>query len=153
MNRTYILTFVFIFSALLLAQDPNLGASGAQFLKIPLGAKKSGMGGGVIALTDDASSIFWNPAGIAKVEGVNLHFSYMKWFDLFTMNAAAVAYNLGDMGVIGGSVVSFSTGQIEITTEQSPNGTGQYYDCLLYTSDAADEEDSVDLGGRRIIKK
>ena len=26
-------------------------------------------------------------------------------------------------------------------------------DCLLYTSDAADEEDSVDLGGRRIIKK
>eukprot|EP00828_Plagiopyla_frontata_P014408 TRINITY_DN1891_c0_g1_i3.p1 TRINITY_DN1891_c0_g1~~TRINITY_DN1891_c0_g1_i3.p1 ORF type:complete len:257 (-),score=37.57 TRINITY_DN1891_c0_g1_i3:21-791(-) len=27
------------------------------------------------------------------------------------------------------------------------------YTCLLYTSDAADEEDSVDLGGRRIIKK
>ena len=26
-------------------------------------------------------------------------------------------------------------------------------DCLLYTSDAADEEDSVDLGGRRLIKK
>ena len=25
--------------------------------------------------------------------------------------------------------------------------------CLLYTSGAADEEDSVDLGGRRIIKK
>ena len=28
-----------------------------------------------------------------------------------------------------------------------------YLNCLLYTSDAADEEDSVDLGGRRIIKK
>eukprot|EP00658_Telonema_sp_P-2_P073983 TRINITY_DN63140_c0_g1_i1.p1 TRINITY_DN63140_c0_g1~~TRINITY_DN63140_c0_g1_i1.p1 ORF type:complete len:170 (-),score=45.65 TRINITY_DN63140_c0_g1_i1:79-588(-) len=27
------------------------------------------------------------------------------------------------------------------------------FHCLLYTSDAADEEDSVDLGGRRIIKK
>ena len=27
------------------------------------------------------------------------------------------------------------------------------YHCLLYTYDAADEEDSVDLGGRRIIKK
>eukprot|EP00658_Telonema_sp_P-2_P000328 TRINITY_DN10117_c0_g1_i3.p1 TRINITY_DN10117_c0_g1~~TRINITY_DN10117_c0_g1_i3.p1 ORF type:complete len:156 (+),score=24.57 TRINITY_DN10117_c0_g1_i3:133-600(+) len=25
--------------------------------------------------------------------------------------------------------------------------------CLLYTSDAADEEDSVDLGGRRILKE
>ena len=29
----------------------------------------------------------------------------------------------------------------------------QTYSCLLYTSDAADERSSVDLGGRRIIKK
>ena len=29
----------------------------------------------------------------------------------------------------------------------------KYYSCLLYTSDAADERSSVDLGGRRIIKK
>ena len=28
-----------------------------------------------------------------------------------------------------------------------------YTACLLYTSDAADERSSVDLGGRRIIKK
>ena len=30
---------------------------------------------------------------------------------------------------------------------------GKIIDCLLYTSDAADERSSVDLGGRRIIKK
>ena len=30
---------------------------------------------------------------------------------------------------------------------------GKYNVCLLYTSDAADERSSVDLGGRRIIKK
>ena len=30
---------------------------------------------------------------------------------------------------------------------------GLFKDCLLYTSDAADERSSVDLGGRRIIKK
>ena len=29
----------------------------------------------------------------------------------------------------------------------------RYSSCLLYTSDAADERSSVDLGGRRIIKK
>ena len=29
----------------------------------------------------------------------------------------------------------------------------RHEDCLLYTSDAADERSSVDLGGRRIIKK
>jgi hypothetical protein len=128
MKKICILIYSFIFSTLFFAQNPNLGSSGAQFLKIPLGANESGMAGAVVALTNDASSVFWNPAGLAKVQGVNLHFSYMKWFDLFTMNAAAVAYNLGDMGVLGASVISFSTGQIEITTEQSPNGTGQYYD-------------------------
>ena len=30
---------------------------------------------------------------------------------------------------------------------------GLFTNCLLYTSDAADERSSVDLGGRRIIKK
>ena len=30
---------------------------------------------------------------------------------------------------------------------------GEHGCCLLYTSDAADERSSVDLGGRRIIKK
>eukprot|EP00658_Telonema_sp_P-2_P019534 TRINITY_DN17712_c0_g1_i2.p1 TRINITY_DN17712_c0_g1~~TRINITY_DN17712_c0_g1_i2.p1 ORF type:complete len:126 (-),score=8.30 TRINITY_DN17712_c0_g1_i2:113-490(-) len=34
-----------------------------------------------------------------------------------------------------------------------PSVVGTRWRCLLYTSDAADEEDSVDLGGRRIIKK
>ena len=32
-------------------------------------------------------------------------------------------------------------------------GGWEHYPCLLYTSDAADERSSVDLGGRRIIKK
>ena len=32
-------------------------------------------------------------------------------------------------------------------------GLDQLGGCLLYTSDAADERSSVDLGGRRIIKK
>src|SRR5664280_3475887 len=36
----------------------------------------------------------------------------------------------------------------QLSQDDAPAGP-----CLLYTSDAADEEDSVDLGGRRIIKK
>ena len=54
----------------------------------------------------------------------------------------------------------------KLTTQTNPNRSNEPYqnhkaqtnaqynnNCLLYTSDAADEEDSVDLGGRRIIKK
>src|SRR5664280_1063182 len=39
------------------------------------------------------------------------------------------------------------------TSDPAMSGLRNSYSCLLYTSDAADEEDSVDLGGRRIIKK
>eukprot|EP00658_Telonema_sp_P-2_P004773 TRINITY_DN1177_c0_g1_i5.p1 TRINITY_DN1177_c0_g1~~TRINITY_DN1177_c0_g1_i5.p1 ORF type:complete len:127 (+),score=49.39 TRINITY_DN1177_c0_g1_i5:119-499(+) len=41
----------------------------------------------------------------------------------------------------------------EVTPVASYEGFVWSNTCLLYTSDAADEEDSVDLGGRRIIKK
>ena len=34
-----------------------------------------------------------------------------------------------------------------------PEADVTFISCLLYTSDAADEEDSVDIGGRRFIKK
>eukprot|EP00828_Plagiopyla_frontata_P007893 TRINITY_DN1382_c0_g1_i1.p2 TRINITY_DN1382_c0_g1~~TRINITY_DN1382_c0_g1_i1.p2 ORF type:complete len:199 (+),score=34.97 TRINITY_DN1382_c0_g1_i1:240-836(+) len=41
----------------------------------------------------------------------------------------------------------------KVQQEQFEQQMQLYRHCLLYTSDAADEEDSVDLGGRRIIKK
>ena len=42
---------------------------------------------------------------------------------------------------------------VKIAKELKPSARGEYEICLLYTSDAADERSSVDLGGRRIIKK
>src|SRR5678816_318183 len=42
---------------------------------------------------------------------------------------------------------------IYIYTTFTPRDIELYIYCLLYTSDAADERSSVDLGGRRIIKK
>eukprot|EP00828_Plagiopyla_frontata_P024524 TRINITY_DN3130_c0_g1_i2.p1 TRINITY_DN3130_c0_g1~~TRINITY_DN3130_c0_g1_i2.p1 ORF type:complete len:419 (-),score=72.12 TRINITY_DN3130_c0_g1_i2:4-1260(-) len=44
-------------------------------------------------------------------------------------------------------------GTCEVYLGEEKVGEVQIYSCLLYTSDAADEEDSVDLGGRRITKK
>ena len=43
----------------------------------------------------------------------------------------------------------------ELEQQQKPANAPRQYKrtCLLYTSDAADERSSVDLGGRRIIKK
>ena len=46
-----------------------------------------------------------------------------------------------------------STENVSVLLEQFGQLPLPPYICLLYTSDAADERSSVDLGGRRIIKK
>jgi hypothetical protein len=110
------------------AQNPNLGASGAQFLKIPVSGRAAAMGGAFIGICQDATSVFWNPAGIAQVKTHALHFSHSKWFDTFAVNAAAYVYQAGNFGAVGIGVLSLSTDDMEITTEASPNGTGRFYD-------------------------
>ena len=42
---------------------------------------------------------------------------------------------------------------VDPETGQQAARVSQHGNCLLYTSDAADERSSVDLGGRRIINK
>eukprot|EP00658_Telonema_sp_P-2_P002525 TRINITY_DN10948_c0_g1_i1.p2 TRINITY_DN10948_c0_g1~~TRINITY_DN10948_c0_g1_i1.p2 ORF type:complete len:139 (-),score=49.27 TRINITY_DN10948_c0_g1_i1:39-455(-) len=58
----------------------------------------------------------------------------------------------GDLAKARGNFFSATTKAVECicNNDSQPNPS---WSCLLYTSDAADEEDSVDLGGRRIIKK
>lgn len=46
--------------------DANAGTSGATFLRLDQGARPMGMGGAFSALADDASALWWNPAGIAR---------------------------------------------------------------------------------------
>ena len=54
--------------------------------------------------------------------------------------------------VIVGVLLAAAIFTISRTTNSS-EPAAYLTDCLLYTSDAADERSSVDLGGRRIIKK
>lgn len=128
MKKLFII--IFIFSIAVFGQNPNLGTSGAQFLQIPVGAKNSSMGGAVVGLTNDVSSSFWNPAGLVKIKNFEAHFSYLNWFKFFSHNAAAIAYNAGEAGVIGVHMVAFSSDKMEVTTEEQPNGTGRFFDAM-----------------------
>ncbi len=109
-------------------QNPNLGTSGAQFLKIPIGAQCAALGGAVTGFVDDASAFFWNPAGLSSVKSNAVHFSYMQWFGMFDVNAAAFVRNFEPIGAFGIGILSFSTDKMEVTTETEPNGTGRFFD-------------------------
>ncbi|TFG99976.1 MAG: PorV/PorQ family protein [Calditrichales bacterium] len=123
-----VITIIFIFAAGIFAQNPNLGTAGAQFLKIPISARAVALGGAFTAMADDATAVFWNPAGIANIKDNSAHFSYIRWFDMFDVSAASYVHNLGLFGNLGIGVLVFSTEKMEVTTETSPNGTGRFFD-------------------------
>ena len=50
----------------------KVGTFDGQFLKIGVGARAEGMGGAFVAVSDDASALYWNCAGIARIEGSQL---------------------------------------------------------------------------------
>src|SRR5678815_6151995 len=51
------------------------------------------------------------------------------------------------------TLITWNNNYLQFTIYRKPTFAPNYIHCLLYTSDAADERSSVDLGGRRIIKK
>ena len=60
-----------------------------------------------------------------------------------------IRYLCRELGVLE----NVSSPTFSIVNEYRTQSGERVYHCLLYTSDAADERSSVDLGGRRIINK
>lgn len=75
MNKTarYIALCLTLFFGLILSAsaadiNSNAGTSAFPFLKINISARSVGMGGAFTGLADDESSLYYNPAGLAKFE-------------------------------------------------------------------------------------
>jgi hypothetical protein len=66
-----------LLAAVLLA-SPALGAETAAFLDIGPGARAIGLGGAYTALADDADAVYWNPAGLARLEKRNASLSHAE---------------------------------------------------------------------------
>lgn len=104
----------------------KVGAAGSQFLKIGVGARGSAMSANV-AVANDLSAIWWNPAGLADVKTIGADFAFTQWFAGFQHLFAAVSLPLGSNFTAAASLTSFSSEDIEITTIHNPDGTAHYY--------------------------
>ena len=105
----------------------KVGAAGAQFLKIGVGARASALAGAYGSLANDVTAMYWNPAGISDISGIAANISYTQWFAGFSHNFAGLVLPLGDSYRLGVSLTSFSSGNIPITTLEKSNGTGASY--------------------------
>ena len=110
------------------AGNPNKkGTAGAEELLIPVGAKGTALGGASLAAISGVDAIYWNPAGLANTSSsVEAMFSYMKYIADINMTYGAVGVKTG-LGSIGVSFQALSFGDIPVTTEESPDGTGSSY--------------------------
>lgn len=59
------------------AQDP--GDTGLAFLKIGVGARAAAMGEAYVAVAQDASAAYWNPAGLAIAPDIEVHVTHNEW--------------------------------------------------------------------------
>lgn len=105
----------------------KVGLSGGQFMKIGVGARGNGMAGAFSAVANDVSSIFWNPAGMADVKNYSADISHTFWFAGMSHSFAAVVIPIGEKYRLGASFTNFSSGTINITTTDKPEGTGGLY--------------------------
>lgn len=111
---------------------PNLGGqrsgiSSFQFLKIGADARGAGMGEANVAVVNDVSALFWNPAGLTNSAGNQAIFSHAEWLVDLQYEFAGISYALDGGNYVGLSFTALHTDPMPVTTEYQPTGTGYYF--------------------------
>ena len=112
----------------------KVGTFDGQFLKIGIGARAAAMGGAFVAVADDASALYWNAAGIARIESdrSQLQFNHAIWpADLKITQLGYVFHTKRIPGAFGVTLRSLYMDPMIETTAYQPDptiGTGQTFD-------------------------
>jgi len=102
-----------------------VGTTGSEFLLMDTSARGIAMGSAMTALTNDAASIYWNPAGLSAVPRLSATFLHARYVADISYSAAAFARRLNDTSVIGGGIRYLDAGSIAQTDINAVN-TGTF---------------------------
>ncbi|MBI4060935.1 MAG: PorV/PorQ family protein [Elusimicrobia bacterium] len=91
------------------------GTSGSEFLLFDTSARGIAMGGAYSAATNDASSLYWNPAGLAQVPRFSATMLHAQYVADITYNAASVAKRVNDTSVLAAGLRYLDVGAITRT--------------------------------------
>lgn len=103
------------------AQD-KVGTTGAQFLEIGVSPRADAIGGAFTAIADDASAIYYNPAGLVQLENKQVMLSRINYPADISYLFAGVAIPLGIGGVLGVGYYGLDAGDMNVTTPFYPSG-------------------------------
>jgi len=103
------------------------GTTAASFLKIGVGSRAVGMGEAYVAMSQDASGLYWNPAGIAQSGGGEIMFLRNNWIADIAVNYMGVIFPLYGVGTVGMSITSLTMDDMKVRTVLEPDGTGEEF--------------------------
>ncbi len=127
---------------LLLASTVGVGSALAQnivyttavpFLQIEPDSRAAGMGNAGVALADNASAVFWNPAGLAVQRGAEVSLTHANWLPAITSDLfyeyLVGKYHWEGVGTFGGNIIFFNLGEQEYRDENNVDlGTFRSYE-------------------------
>ncbi len=111
---------------------PNLGGQRAgisafQFLKLGVGARGVAMGESFVAVANDASALYWNPAGLVQFTGDQVLVSHTDYVVDIKHDFLGIVHHFSENDAVGFAASSLHMADMEITTETQPFGTGRYF--------------------------
>jgi len=134
MKRLLIISFFLLVVAPVVSAQilPTLGGeragtSGFQFLKLSYDARSAALGETVVADANDVSALVWNPALVAQLPGIQAGFHHTAYFVDVSLDFAGVTWKLPQGISLGASLQTMNSGDMNVTTEFEPTGTGQTF--------------------------
>ena len=118
------------------AQD-KVGTTGLQFLEIGVSPRADAMGGAFTAISDDASAVYYNPAGLVQLEGRQVMISGIDYPAgiFYGFVGAGIPMRFG--GVLGIGYYGLNAGTMPRTDYKYPYGDGTTFGAGGYTVSAS----------------
>lgn len=128
----------------------KVGTTAANFLTIPVGPRATAMGGAFSAVANDATTSYWNSAGLSRLNKTELNVTTAEWLVGTRINWIGLAYKLDDDNAFAVSINQLDYGEEDITTPEQPQGTGAKWsanDLAVGLSYARNLTDRFSIGG------
>lgn len=131
--RIYLLFLVLLLLPGVLYGQAKVATAGAQFLEIGVSARAVGMGEAFISIADDATAIYYNPAGLTQLYEKEVVFTHIDYAADINFEFGGLAYPLWSIGgVLGIGAYMLDAGDINETTHEHPTGTGRVFGVKEY---------------------
>ncbi|NIR64892.1 MAG: PorV/PorQ family protein, partial [candidate division Zixibacteria bacterium] len=137
----------------------NVGTNAAAFLEIGVGARAMAMGGAYVAVANDPTALYYNPAGIVWMDNIQIELMHNEWlvetnYDFIGATMPLPFWNAS----MGASLIMLDYGEQPVRTEARPEGTGETYSARDYAvsftlASALTEHFSFGLSGKYINQK